>query len=117
MGLIVIDKEDDRIEAVTFENLDVDNDMTIIIDFKETDKESLSVYMTLSQVEDLKRHVDSELERLKQFFNFLYNVLANVKTKKMKKKTIFNLIPKKGTKVIKMIKQENGKYKFVENVC
>ena len=65
MGLIVIDKEDDRIEAVTFENLDVDNDMTIIIDFKETDKESLSVYMTLSQVEALKRHVDSELERLK----------------------------------------------------
>ena len=35
----------------------------------------------------------------------------------MKKKTIFDLIPKKGTKVIKMVKQENGKYKFVENVC
>lgn len=65
MGLIVIDKEDDRIEAVTFEDLDVDNDMTIIIDFKETNKESLSVYMTRSQVESLKRHVDSELERLK----------------------------------------------------
>tara|TARA_R110000796_G_scaffold100257_2_gene208910 strand:- start:436 stop:633 length:198 start_codon:yes stop_codon:yes gene_type:complete len=65
MGLIVIDKQDDRIEAVTFENLDVDNDMAIIIDFKEDDKESLSVYMTRSQVEALKRHVDSELERLK----------------------------------------------------
>lgn len=65
MGLIVIDKEDDRIEAVTFEDLDSNNDMTIIVDFKETDKESLSVYLTLSQVEALKRHIDSELGRRK----------------------------------------------------
>ena len=35
----------------------------------------------------------------------------------MKKKTIFDSIPKKDTKVMKMIKQENGKYKFVDNVC
>lgn len=64
MGLIVIDKENDRIEAVKFTDLDMDNDMTISIDFKD-DREQLNVYLKRSQVEALKRHVDSELERLK----------------------------------------------------
>jgi hypothetical protein len=63
MGLIVIDREDDRIESVQFTDLDVDNDMTISIDFKD-DREQLNVYLKRSQVEALKRHVDSELERL-----------------------------------------------------
>jgi len=66
MGLIVIDKEDERIEAVTFEDLDIDNDMCICIDFKGTEaSESLSIYLKQSQVEALKRHIDSELNRLK----------------------------------------------------
>lgn len=66
MGLIVIDKEDERIEAVTFDDLDSDNDMQITIDFRGKDAdESLCVYLKLSQVKALKRHVDSELERLK----------------------------------------------------
>jgi hypothetical protein len=34
----------------------------------------------------------------------------------MKKKSMFGRNPVKGDKVVKMVKQENGKYKFVINV-
>jgi len=67
MGLIIIDREDSRIEAVTFDDLDYENDMCICIDFKETEaSESIHIYLKRSQVEALKRHLDTELNRWKK---------------------------------------------------
>ena len=63
MGLIIVDKLDDIVEAITFEDFDNDSEICICIDLIENDK-TINFYMKKSQVEALKRHIDSELEKL-----------------------------------------------------
>ena len=64
MGLILIDNENEKIPQIQFFDLDMDNDMEIRFSFKDSNKKCISAYITRSQVEALKRHVDSELNKL-----------------------------------------------------
>ena len=65
MGLILVDTENKKIEAVTFDLIDQDKEMPICIDFQDKAKDSLYFYLSVGHLEALKRHIDFELTKLK----------------------------------------------------